>query len=59
MSDLSINLLLLKEKIMFKSYLIKSNQSPMKNELDTNGAPVFAPSYNATVLAPKMCTNFH
>jgi hypothetical protein len=45
MSNFRVNLLLFKEKIMFKSYLIKSNQSPMKNELDTKGAPVFAPSY--------------
>ncbi len=29
----------------------------MKNEVDTYGAPVFAPDYGATVLAAKMCTN--
>ncbi len=29
----------------------------MKNEVDNNGAPVFAPDYSATVLAAKMCTN--
>jgi len=29
----------------------------MKNEVDTYGAPVFAPDYSATVLVAKMCTN--
>ncbi len=28
----------------------------MKNEVDNNGAPVFAPDYSATVLVAKMCT---
>jgi hypothetical protein len=29
----------------------------MKNEVDNNGAPVFAPDYSATALVAKMCTN--
>jgi hypothetical protein len=29
----------------------------VKNEVDSHGAPVFAPDYGATVLATKMCTN--
>ncbi len=29
----------------------------MKNEVNTQGAPVFAPDYSASVLAKKMCTN--
>ncbi len=47
-----------KEKIMFKSQLIKSNHRVLrKKEVDTYGASVFAPDYIATVLAAKMCTN--
>jgi hypothetical protein len=43
---------------MFKSHLIKSNHRVLrKNEVDTYGAPVFAPDYSTTVLATKICTN--
>jgi hypothetical protein len=43
---------------MFKSHQIKSNHRVLrKNEVDTCGAPVFAPDYSTTVLAAKMCTN--
>ncbi len=44
MGDLSVNLLLLEEKIMFKSHSLKSNHRvPKKNKVDIYGAPVFAP----------------
>jgi hypothetical protein len=46
--DLSVKDLLFRDKIMFKSHLIKSNHSHKQN-VDTNGAPVFASDYNATV----------
>jgi hypothetical protein len=43
---------------MFKSHLIKSNHTvPMKNNVDTYGAPVFAPDFSATVLAAKIFTD--
>jgi hypothetical protein len=38
--------------------LKKSNHRILRqNKVDTYGAPVFAPDYNTTVLAAKMCTN--
>ena len=55
MSDLSVNFLLFKGKKLFKSYKIKSDHRVIrKNYVDTYGAPVFAPDYSATGLAPKM-----
>ncbi len=43
---------------MFKSQQIKSNHRVLrKNEVDTEGAPVFAPDYSAIVLAAEMCTS--
>jgi hypothetical protein len=43
---------------MFKSHQIKLNQRvPRKNEVETYGAPVFAPDYSTTVLGAKMCTD--
>ncbi len=43
---------------MFKSQLIKSNHRVLsKNEVDTYGAPVFAPNYSDIAYADKMCTN--
>jgi hypothetical protein len=53
MSVLSEKITFLSKKIMFKSHQIKSNQSPNKNEVDTHGAPAFAPDYSANVLAAK------
>jgi hypothetical protein len=56
----SINFLLFKEKIIFKSHLINSNHRfPRKNKVDTYGAQVFAPDQSAAVLAAKMCTFSH
>ncbi len=41
MNDLSINCLLIKKKIIFKSHLIKSNHRVLrKNKVETYGAPV-------------------
>ncbi len=56
MGNLSvISFLLFKVKIMVKQSLIKIKpQSSMENNVDTNGAPVFAPDYSATVSADKM-----
>jgi hypothetical protein len=55
MSDLSVFFSLFKEKNMFKSHKIKSDHRILrKNYVDTYGAPVFAPDYNATGLASKM-----
>jgi hypothetical protein len=51
---LSVNYLLFKEK---KSLNKIKPQSPTENEVDTYGAQVIAPYYNATVLAAKTCTN--
>ncbi len=59
MGDLSINFLLLEEKIMFKSHLIKSNQSPEEKLSRYLWSTGFALDYSVTVLAAKMCTNFH
>jgi hypothetical protein len=59
MGGLSVNFLLFKEKIMFKIRYIKNPQSPKKRNVDTYGAPVFAPDCSATVLAAEMCTNLH
>ncbi len=43
---------------MFKSHEIKSDQRVLrKNNVDTLGAPVFAPNYSTTGLAAKMQTN--
>ncbi len=42
---------------MFKSHQIKSKHRVLsKKEVDSYGAPVFAPDYGATVFAAKMCT---
>jgi len=49
--------LLFKEKIMFYTQLIKPNNRPGQNRVDTYGAPVFAPDYSITVLVAEMCTN--
>ncbi len=41
-----------------KFHHIKSNHRVLrKNEVDTLGAPVFAPDYSTIVLAANMCTN--
>jgi len=49
-----------KEKIVFKSQLLKSNHRVQsKNSVDTYEAPVFAPDYMATVLVAKMFTYHH
>ncbi len=43
---------------MFKSQLIKSNHRVLiKNIVDTNRAPVFAPDNSATVLVGKRMAN--
>jgi hypothetical protein len=58
MSNLSLIVLLLKEKIMFRSQKIKSdNRVRRKNKANTCRAPVFAPDYSTTCLAAKMLTN--
>ncbi len=58
MGDLSVIFIIFKEKIMFKSHLIKSDHRVLrKNEADTYGQPVFAPDYSAPGLATKMWTN--
>jgi hypothetical protein len=45
---------------MLKSHYIKSNHRVLrKTKEDTYGGPVFAPDYNATLLAAKICTNSH
>jgi hypothetical protein len=55
MSDLSLNFLLFKEKIVFKSHQIKSNHKVIRrNKVDTYGAAIFAPDYSATVLAAQI-----
>jgi hypothetical protein len=60
MGDFSVKFLHFKEKIMFKSHKIKLNQIILKkNIVNTHGAPVFASSYSATILAPQMCTFSH
>ncbi len=42
---------------MFKSHLIKSNDRVLrKNEVDTYGAPVFAPDHKTSSTTAKMCT---
>ncbi len=52
MGDLSINVILFKEKIMFKSLLVKSNYRDLRiNKLDIYVAPVLSTDYSATVLA--------
>ncbi len=58
MSDLSVIFLLFKDKIMFKSQLIKSDYRVLREIYeDTYRTPVFAPDYSATVLTTKMCTD--
>ncbi len=58
MGDLNVHYYFFKEKIMFKSHQIKSNHRVLsKNEVYSNGLPVFAPDYMPTVLAAKMCSN--
>ncbi len=43
---------------MFKSHKIKFNQRvPRRNEVDTYGAPIFAPDHGDAISAAKMCTN--
>ncbi len=50
--------LLLQGEIYVISHQIKSNHIVLrKNEVNTYGAPVFAPEHSATVLAAKMCSN--
>ncbi len=51
MGDLSVNFVFFREKIMFKSHKIKSNNRVLrKNNVDTY-------DYRATVLGAKMCIN--
>ena len=58
MSDLSVFFLLFKDKIMFKSQLIKSDYRVLREIYeDAYRTPVFAPDYIATVLVAKLCTN--
>jgi len=43
---------------MFKSHQINTNHKVLrKNEVDTYGAPVFAPDYSPIVSVAKTCTN--
>jgi|APCry1669193181_1035450.scaffolds.fasta_scaffold1020167_1 hypothetical protein len=58
MGDLSVIFYFLKEKIIFKSHLMESNNRVLRrNGVDTYGVPVFAPDFSPTVLAANMCTN--
>jgi hypothetical protein len=36
---------------------MKSDHRVLENQVETHGAPVFAPDYSATSLAAKMLTN--
>ncbi len=58
MGDMSVFFHILRRKLCSKVAKIKSNHRALrKNEVDTHGAPVFAPDYSATVFGAKMCTN--
>jgi hypothetical protein len=60
MGDLIFHFLLFEEKIIFKSYLIKSSHIvPRKNKVHTYGELVFAPYYSATLLVAKIGSNSH
>ena len=60
MGDLSVFFYFFKEKIVFKTLLVKSKIRVLrKNKVDTYEAPVFAPDYSTTVLSAQMCTYFY
>ncbi len=55
MGDLSVNVILFKERIMFKSHLVKSDRRVLRiNRLDIYAEPVLSLDYSATVSAAKL-----
>jgi hypothetical protein len=58
MGDLSVNVLLFRDKIMFKSHKIKSiHRVPRKNKIDAYVAQVLAPDYGTNVLRAEISIN--